>query len=180
MRGQGRAGGKPGPGAGRAGWVCAGGRRAGGEPATGSALACTRGGREGSAPGREGAAGLKATPAGGDPDSSLRPERARLRAAQRESREPSAPGLPRHEHPDKALNDRSDVGALGSRPQVGAPAGAAAGAGRAAASAGRRGGTWRRARGDPGLPGGHLQMAPRPGPVHHRAVDPRGQPGQDR
>lgn len=39
LRGRGRAGRKPGPGAGRAGWVCAGGGRAGGEPAAGSALA---------------------------------------------------------------------------------------------------------------------------------------------
>lgn len=51
----------------------------------------------------------KGHPAGGDPDSSLSPERAR--SAQHRARPasvpPSAPELPRHEHPDKALSGRS-------------------------------------------------------------------------
>lgn len=67
-----------------------------------SELACAQRGREGPAPGREGAARLKATPAGGDRDSSLHPERSRLRAGQRVP--PSAAGVTRHARPDRALS----------------------------------------------------------------------------
>lgn len=158
------------------------------ERATVSVLACAQRGREGPAPGREGAAGLKATVAGGDQDRSPHPASAWLRAALRESLEgaggaprtstrPGAAGPTRHARPERALNGGGDVGARGSGPQVRAAAGAAAGAGRAAAGAGRRGAVWGR---EPRLSGGQLQVAPRQGPVHHRAVDPRGQPGQDR
>lgn len=59
------------------------------ERAARSELACARRGRGGPAPGREGAAGLKATRAGGDRDSSPHPERARPRAAL-----PESPGAP--------------------------------------------------------------------------------------
>lgn len=71
-RGKVRPRGRSGPG-----WACR-------ERATVSALECAQRGR-GPAPGREGAAGLKATRAGGDQDSSPHPEHSRLCAAQRAS-----------------------------------------------------------------------------------------------
>ena len=91
MRFPGRGGGRRGLAARRA---CAARRRAGRKQATPAALSCARRGREGSAPGREGGTGLKATLAGGDRDSSPHPERTRLRAAQRESRRPRWSGGP--------------------------------------------------------------------------------------
>lgn len=108
------------------GWACR-------ERGAVSAFARAQRGRERPAPEREGAPGLKATPAGGDQDNSPHPECSRLRAALASSAgwlvQQSAARLTRHERPDRALSGGGNVAAWGPQPQLEASAGAAAGAG---------------------------------------------------
>lgn len=102
----------------RPGWAC--------REAAVSELACAQRGREGPAPGREGAARLKATPAGGGPGQQPAPRA--FSAARGPALSPERSRNPTTCASAQRAERRGDVWARGPGPRLGTAAGAAAGA----------------------------------------------------